>query len=447
MLNYEKPWEPGKLQVSENGRYLMNGGEPFFWLGDTAWLLFQKLTLLETARYLNDRKEKGFNIILADFLHGADSSNLSGSTALLEGDFARPNLTGDYWEQVDQVIHMAEELGLYMGILPAWGSSVIKSGALNLKNADEYTQFIIDRYGACPNIVWILGGDVRGDVNEAVVDRMGQRMKELNPEKLVAYHPFGRTSSCLWHHEKEWLDFNMFQSGHRRYDQASLGAWDDNAIKEDYYGEDVWRYVQRDYARKPAKPTIDGEPSYEHILQGLHDESQPYWQACDVRRYAYWSVFAGAFGHTYGDNSVMQFFRKEEQKGAFGVKDDWETGLGHPGAFQMTHLQQLMRSVSFTKGKAAQELLEGDPGEKYDYISVFAGEEFILCYNYSGRPFSISLDQYQGAVLEAYWFDPESGITSFAEELQDRKSFAALPPKKDGDRDYVLIIKKKQGKR
>ena len=34
-----KPWDHGKLQVSENGRYLIHeDGEPFFWLGETAWL-------------------------------------------------------------------------------------------------------------------------------------------------------------------------------------------------------------------------------------------------------------------------------------------------------------------------------------------------------------------------------------------------------------------------
>lgn len=39
------------------------------------------------------------------------------------------------------------------------------------------------------------------------------------------------------------------------------------------------------------KPTLDAEPSYEWILQGLHDNTQPYWKAKQVRRYAYWSVF------------------------------------------------------------------------------------------------------------------------------------------------------------
>lgn len=442
MKELKKPWDAGVLQITENCRYLKNGDTPFFWMGDTAWLLFQKLTLDETLIYLKDRKKKGFNIILVDFIHSINQRNVNGSLAVRDGDFTKPDLEGGYWDHVDQVLQLAQELGFYMGILPAWGSSVIKSGALNLDNVDAYTDFISGRYKDFPNLVWILGGDVRGDVNEEVVDRMGERLKSRNPDKLIGYHPFGRTSSSMWHHRKEWLDFNMFQSGHRRYDQASLGAWDDNAVKDEYYGEDVWKYVERDYRLVPAKPVIDGEPSYEHILQGLHDASQPYWQAADVRRYAYWSVLAGAFGHTYGDNSIMQFYRASDKKGAFGVKDSWELGLEHPGSTHMLYLARLMKSVDFTQGLASNHLLAENQEERYGYISVFAGKDYIICYDYSGKPFTLKLNAYRALKLKAYWLDPETGIESFIQEVGNLELFYAIPPVKHKDRDYVLILRK-----
>lgn len=40
-----KPWENGTLRVDQTGHYLKNGDTPFFWLGDTAWDLLQRLTL------------------------------------------------------------------------------------------------------------------------------------------------------------------------------------------------------------------------------------------------------------------------------------------------------------------------------------------------------------------------------------------------------------------
>ena len=437
-----KPWENGILKVDETGRYLRNGDKPFFWMGDTAWLIFRSLKEEEAYNYLKNRKEKGYNIILCDFIHDAEQRNVYGDAALIEGDFSKPDTDGSYWKLVDRVIEMAEQLGLYMGILPVWGSSIVKGGSLNADNVDIFMDFIIERYKDYKNLVWIVGGDVRGNVNEELFNHMGERFKKENPEWLVGYHPFGRTSSSLWFHDQEWLDFNMFQSGHRRYDQASLGQWDDNAVTEDYYGEDSWRYVARDYQKIPAKPTLDGEPSYEEILQGLHDESQPYWKACDVRRYAYWSVFAGAFGHTYGHNSIMQFYADTNKKGAFGAKSVWQEAMHQEGGGQMKHLFDLMTSVDYYKGREAGRLLITPQGEKYDYIAVFAGENYVFCYDYSGREFTVDLTEYKQQELSASWFDPVTGTYSFIREISGEASITVKPVKReDGSGDYVLVLR------
>ncbi|RYF58660.1 MAG: DUF4038 domain-containing protein, partial [Cytophagaceae bacterium] len=54
-----------KLSVTSTGRYLAVGdNKPFFWLGDTGWLLFGRLTREEAETYLENRKQKGFNVIL-----------------------------------------------------------------------------------------------------------------------------------------------------------------------------------------------------------------------------------------------------------------------------------------------------------------------------------------------------------------------------------------------
>lgn len=66
-----------------------------------------------------------------------------------------------------------------------------------------------------------------------------------------------------------------------------------------------YRYVDSTWAYKPTKPVIDDEPIYEGIPKGLHNPNEGIWQACDVRRYAYWSVFAGSCGHTYGHNAIV----------------------------------------------------------------------------------------------------------------------------------------------
>ena len=61
------------LRVSDNDRFLVSDkGEPFFWMGDTGWELFHKLTLPEAEYYLRNRSAKGFTVIQAVILSECD---------------------------------------------------------------------------------------------------------------------------------------------------------------------------------------------------------------------------------------------------------------------------------------------------------------------------------------------------------------------------------------
>ncbi|MBO6234347.1 MAG: DUF4038 domain-containing protein, partial [Prevotella sp.] len=47
-----KPWDNGPLVVSDNHRFLQHeNGTPFFWLGETAWLMPERLNRDEVAMY------------------------------------------------------------------------------------------------------------------------------------------------------------------------------------------------------------------------------------------------------------------------------------------------------------------------------------------------------------------------------------------------------------
>lgn len=431
-----KPWEYGTLKVAEDHRHLVNGDKPFFWLADTAWLLCQQATDEEARVFLKNRAEKGFTVIQSVLIHMLPNMKQS-SLAANEADAREPA----YWDHVEKVVQAAEACGLYMALLPCWGS-VVNSDLITEENIGEYVSFLAKRFGKYPNVIWLLGGDIRGDKYHDLYCKEGRLLKELTPDKLIGYHPFGRTSSSLWFHEESWLDFNMFQSGHRRYDQYTLGAWDDNRLDvETYFGEDNWRYVDRDLAMNPPKPTVDGEPSYELILQGLHDLSQPYWREWDVRRYAYWSVFQGAMGHTYGDNSVQQMYGNSLKPGSFGVRQVWKDAMHHVGAGEMGILRRLMESVDWQKGHAANELLLSGQKPQYDRVSVYAGEDFLFAYDYLGKAFTIDLKPYLGKKLDAYWMDPVSGVRSYFADLTGQKQAEVKPiPRLTQDNDWVLVV-------
>ena len=102
-------FDHGDLKVSPNHRFLMYAdGTPFFYLGDTAWELFHRLTLEESERYLDDRAGKRFNVIqavvLAEF-DGLHTPNADGDLPLVDDDPTKPNEA--YFKHVDAVVDMA----------------------------------------------------------------------------------------------------------------------------------------------------------------------------------------------------------------------------------------------------------------------------------------------------------------------------------------------------
>jgi len=61
------------LRVSANRRHLERpDGTPFFYLADTAWELFHRLSVEDAGRYLQDRAAKGFTVIQAVVLAELD---------------------------------------------------------------------------------------------------------------------------------------------------------------------------------------------------------------------------------------------------------------------------------------------------------------------------------------------------------------------------------------
>ena len=401
------------LKISGNGRFLTTAdGKPFFWLGDTGWLLFNRLTREEADRYLEDRKIKGFNVVQAMLLHDVPSRNVYLDSSLVRANVGEPAITPgndfkdsvayDYWDHIDYIIDKAAEKGIYMALVPVWGTNV-KEKKVNVSQAAKYAAFIAKRFKDKWNIIWLNGGDIKGSDGMDVWQIIGKTIRENDPNHLITFHPRGRTASSDWFHNAPWLDFNMVQSGHRNYEQ------DTSKKEKNHYGPDNWKYIEVDYALKPVKPTIDGEPSYEDIPQGLHDTLQPRWTAADVRRYGYWSVFAGAFGYTYGHNSVMQMFKLSDEKPAYGPHDEWYNALNAEGAAQMKHLKNLILSKSYFDRVPDQSLVAGLNGDKYNHIVATRGEKFALFYVYNGNIIHVNLGKIEGKEIVANWFDPRTG--------------------------------------
>lgn len=428
------------LKVSENRRFLIKeDGTPFFWMGDTAWELFHKLSLEETEIYLRNRVERKFNVIQAVALaedKGLTIPNAYGRIPLLTNDSGQydplaPDLSTDvstgsysYWDHVDAVIDLAASLGLYIALLPTWGEYSITCWGIgplifNERNAKKYGQWLGDRYRDKKNIIWVVGGDrpLSTSTHFAVVNAMAEGLKIGDDgNHLITYHPCGKTSSSHHMHDETWLDFNMIQSAH-------------TALNLENY-----KHVELDYQRNPTKPTLDGEPRYEDHPINFNAENG-YFDDFDIRQAAYWAVFAGAFGHTYGNNCI--WFMCKETTDYFAMH--WKTAILSPGAAQMQHLRALVESRPFLSRIPDQSSI----AENYkgaNHLQATRGDNYLYIYIPNGLSVKVNMGIISGSKVKAYWYNPRNGSWQYINEYENQGILSFMPPSSGRGNDWVLVM-------
>lgn len=429
---------PSRLFVSDNRRFLTrDDGRPFFWLGDTAWALFHRLTRAETTHYLEDRARKGFNVIQAVALaelDGLNTPNAQGDCPLIDNDPTRP--VEAYWAHIDWVVVTANRLGLVVGFLPTWGDKWNrKQGAgpeiFTPDNAEAYGEWVGRRYRDA-SIVWILGGDrpVETDTHREITRRMAAGLQRGDGGRhLRTFHTQGACGSSAYFHKEDWLDFNFRQNGH--------------AV--DYTGR--YDETRADYDRTPVKPVLDGEPVYEDIGIDFNAEKNGHANAADVRRALYWNVFTGACGHTYGHNSVWQMWAS----GRTPILDplmSWREALDRPGASQMQHARRLLESRPFLTRIPDQAVLAPHPvpavipgaGRAFFAATRDSEGSYAMVYAPVGREFIVNTRLITGTWLRAWWFNPRDGSAILIGEREnDGTGYTIAPPDEGEAIDWVLV--------
>jgi len=427
-----------RLRVSDDNRFLVKAdSSSWFWLGDTAWDLFTRLNREELHEYFRNRQEKGFTVIQGVVLMGYhvdfNTPNIYGHRPFIDDDPTRPDTRGgeNFWTHADYIIDTASQYEIYIGILPTWGDHVAGYGRpvrLNKENAQVYAEWLVNRYKTRPNVIWINGGDVKGDENGEkdveIWNTIGETIKRVDPDHLVTFHPRGGRSSSRLFHNESWLDFNMIQSGH-----SHLNRHNDDQI-------------DADYRLTPVKPTLDGEPRYEsHPVNWKPING--YFIDFDERQAAYWSLFAGAFGHTYGHVNMWRFNVPgvDQAKEHFQMMDlHWRQVMDFPGAFQMTYVRSLMLSRP-QKGRIPyQELLIDNP-EQGARMRACLGDGYAFIYTPYGMPIKIKLSALSWSDYSCWWYDPRTGAASSIDSKIGSKSHSFAPPGRPyRGNDWILVI-------
>lgn len=428
-----------ELRISSDGSHLETTEEaPFFYLADTAWELLHRCDEAETRMYLKDRVAKGFNVIqtvvLAE-LEGLREPTPAGHLPLQKLNPTQPSEA--YFRHVDEVARLADSFGIYLGLLPTWGDKFNKKWGVGPEvftpeNAAVFGKYLGERYRN-NNIIWILGGDRNPEEAEdfAIVRAMAAGIRSaVGDKQLMTYHPQGGFKSSDFFTDDNWLDFHMFQSGH--------GSYGD---KQNY---DFPRDVKRE---APGKPVINGEPCYEDHPVNWRPVNG-WFTDFDTRRTAYWSVLAGATGHTFGNHNIWQMWRPGREP-VSSARTDWHTALHFPGAAQMGHLRKLMESVPFWELAPDFNLFTAMPNSSGRETLVARTEDSRLIIAYT--PFGDELEVLRERIppnVVCSWFDPRTGTSIPFQAEQTEEVLRFDPPfAAVAGNDWVLVIRKHPNKR
>jgi hypothetical protein len=423
-----------RLKVSENKRFLsLADNTPFFWLGDTAWELFHRLTVDEAREYLKIRSEQSFNVVQAVILSefdGLRTATPEGYYPLKADESGRympecPN--EDYFAKVDKIIDIAESYGIYVALLPSWGDKWnIEWGKgpeiFDGENGYIYGKYLGERYKDKDNIVWVMGGDrqLKTAMHFNIINNMAKGIKDGGATQIMTLHPMGGQSSSMSVHNEPWLDFNMIQSGHGE-------LFSKNA-----------QMIEHDYNLSPTKPVVEGECNYEDHPKGFNPKNG-YFDDTDVRFASYNAVFSGSLGITYGHHSVWSMLKAREEFNTIKKTDKphyfimtMKEALCRPAAEQMRHLRDLIESHGFYDRVPAQDRLE------INYVlaqrqAATAGDNYLLVYCPCGLPCKV---KDIGRDFTARWFNPRTGEYTKAEG----KDLYFIPPHSGRNFDYVLEI-------
>ena len=431
--------ERGHLRVSADRRYLERAdGTPFFWLGDTWWMgLCRRLSWPDDFQLLTaDRVAKGFTVIqivagLYPDMPAFDERGFNEAGHPWEPEYAALNPA--YFDMADLRIRWLVRQGLVPCIVGCWGYHLLWLGLERMK---QHWRNLVARYGAYP-VVWCLAGegampyylstDKEGDraaLKEGWTE-MSRYLREIDPYgHPITIHPTNTARDQV--NDDLWLNFDMLQTGHGGLDSLP------NTV----------RTVTQEAAREPTMPVVQGEVSYEGILEGSREE---------VQRIMFWAcMLSGASGFTYGANGIWQVNTAKQPYGpsphgtAWGNRP-WTEAHRLPGSGQLGVGKRLLERYPWWRLRPHPEWIEPHAGEG-DYLAPYAaGAEGVRLF-YFPRPLlpwratpPVTLQHLDPSrSYRAFFVDPKTGEEHPLGDVSGQETWPVPTP--PVMQDWVLVL-------
>jgi len=411
--NYSFPF-----YLSPDHRYLDDQNrKPYFLLGEAAWSLIAQLSKEDAVSYLDDRKSKGFNVLMVNLIEHAFSTNppknYYGDSPFTDTTFITPR--EDYFLHADYVITEAEKRGITIMLYPIYlGYNCGSQGwcqeveSATLEDMRSWGQFVGNRYKNFNNIIWSIGGDTNPSPVENKVRECVNGIRDEDNRHLFTAHNQPESYAVSAWPEESWLTINNVYT----------------------YNSTLYQKCTIAYNYEPVKPFFMIESAYENE----HDATTQ-----ELRAQAYWTILSGGMGHIFGNCPIWNF---GSSSGWCGLTN-WKSALSSDGSVSMAYMQKLFKSRPWfwLEPDIDHNAIVSGYGSwgssTYVTTALIGNSSTLIAYLPSARQVTVDMSVITGVDVRSWWYNPSNGEATEIGFFASAGMLDFTPP---SNGDWVLVI-------
>jgi len=441
-------YKHGFLKVSENGRYLTYAdGAPFFYLGDTHWILsherFDKSNAPGVAsqfKYTVDKRvRQGFTVFQSEASFQARSAGIrvnqeaiadEEADADLKHGFTSADLAG--FANLDRKFKYIADQGLvHANAEICWVGD--PAGFLVFTEAymARLAKYWVARYGAYP-VIWTIAQEVDknyyGAYNSTTINKwfaVAQSIVDSDDYHHPVMPHMENTDQTTA--SDSWWSGKPFHSGWAVQWQGEL--------TEKKTAEGFWK-------SSPTKPSV----LYESAYDGFWTDSRGALAA------AYKAFQYGMYGYGYGANGIWNdIYSKPGEPADFGTDCEmpahyawWRDGADLPTGDQLGFFMRFYTNLEWWKlvprfnDHAWGYFLNASQA----FLSSDGNDTYVVFFSGGGRTPATLNQMEDTSTYTAQWFNPRDGQYKTIGKFMPKAHQWVIPDRPTAEEDWVLLVQK-----
>lgn len=429
-------YKHGFLKISNNGRFLtFADGTPFFYLGDTHWILPHER--FETAnapgvasqfKYTVDKRVKqGFTVYQSEPIwngnqDGDDAANLgNGFTSADLGGFA--NLDRKFKYIANQgLVHANAQVD--------WATSPTYIPAYTEDYMAQIARYWVARYGAYP-VIWTIAQEIDNNMYDAFTTEtikkwfaVGQSIFDNDDYDHPVLPHMEDASQTTWSNSW-WSD--------KPYHDGWAIQWQSNMAKVTI-PKGFWNTL-------PTKPLI--------LYESFYDQFQT--NSRGALGSAYKSFQYGMYGYGYGASGVWNdIYSKPGEPADYGTGYLmpekyfwWFDGANLETGDQLTHFKNFYTNLEWWK--LIPRFDDRNWGSfyysKHSLLSSDHKNTFVVFFFSDSKSTGTLKNIESGATYAARWFNPRDGQYTLIDTITQNSAEWSIPERPTKE-DWVLLVRK-----